>query len=131
MSQIGGILPMHCTGIGLLFLSQHDDKYCREFLSRQPLDSYTTTTQTEIPQIMERIQNIRDLQYVINNGEHDEGIVSACVPIYDYTNGMVAGISLGAVREAFERAGETHVLQMVQEAAAEISRLLGSGRRRF
>ena len=46
MSQIGGILPMHCTGIGLLFLSQHDDKYCREFLSRQPLDSYTTTTQT-------------------------------------------------------------------------------------
>lgn len=24
---------------------------------------------------MERIQNIRDLQYVINNGEHDEGIV--------------------------------------------------------
>ncbi len=75
MSQIGGILPMHCTGIGLLFLSQHDDKYCREFLSRQPLDSYTTTTQTEIPQIMERIQNIRDLQYVINNGEHDEGIV--------------------------------------------------------
>ncbi len=77
MSQIGGILPMHCTGIGLLFLSQHDDKYCREFLSRQPLDRYTTTTQTEIPQIMERIQNIRDLQYVINNGEHDEGIVSA------------------------------------------------------
>lgn len=75
MSQIGGILPMHCTGIGLLFLSQHDDKYCREFLSRQPLDRYTTTTQTEIPQIMERIQNIRDLQYVINNGEHDEGIV--------------------------------------------------------
>lgn len=57
------------------FLSQHDDKYCREFLSRQPLDRYTTTTQTEIPQIMERIQNIRDLQYVINNGEHDEGIV--------------------------------------------------------
>ena len=75
MSQIGGILPMHCTGIGLLFLSQHDDKYCREFLSRQPLDRYTTTPQTEIPQIMERIQNIRDLQYVINNGEHDEGIV--------------------------------------------------------
>ena len=75
MSQIGGILPMHCTGIGLLFLSQHDNKYCREFLSRQPLDRYTTTTQTEIPQIMERIQNIRDLQYVINNGEHDEGIV--------------------------------------------------------
>ena len=72
MSQICGILPMHCTRIGLLFLSQHDDKYCREFLSRQPLDRYTTTTQTEIPQIMERIQNIRDLQYVINNGEHDE-----------------------------------------------------------
>ncbi len=49
MSQIGGILPMHCTGIGLLFLSQHDDKYCREFLSRQPLGRYRPCGRAERP----------------------------------------------------------------------------------
>ncbi len=68
MSQTGGILPMHCTGIGLLFLSQHDDKYCREFLSRQPLDHNNNADRNSANH--GRIQNIRSM---------------SSVPIFDYT----------------------------------------------
>ena len=90
MSQIGGILPMHCTGIGLLFLSQHDDKYCREFLSRQPLDSYTTTTQTEIPQIMAQ------------NGRYLNAPVSGCwYPKKRPGDRIRAGELLGEIRDIY------------------------------
>lgn len=125
ISRLGGILPLYCTGIGLLFMAQENDKFCREYLERHNLKKYTTTTVTDVESIMNRIRIARETGFVINDGEHDEGVVSVCVPIYDYTNKMIAGMSLGGIRELVARRDSNELINMTRSAANEISRRLG------
>lgn len=125
ISRIGGILPLYCTGIGLLFMSQKSDSSCREYLERHSLKKYTTTTVTDVESIIQRIRVARDKGYTVNDGEHDEGIVSVCTPIYDYTNKIIAGMSLGGIRELVARENRSELVSMTLSAANEISRRLG------
>lgn len=124
-STVGGILPIYCTGIGLLFLSQMQDDQILEILQNCERIKYTTTTETEIDAIMQRIQEIRQTDFVMNNGEHDEGVVSVCFPIYDHSRKMVAGMSLGGIREVFYRHNVEKIKESARRAALDISRELG------
>jgi len=74
---------------------------------------------------MERISQIQADGYVINNGEHDEGIISFCAPIYDHTGQMVAGMSTGGIREIAARVGYDGLLAQTLEAARQVSQELG------
>lgn len=124
-SEVGGTMPTYCTGIGLLFLAHESDEFVREFLNNCNIVSYTSTTQTDMEKIMERIKMIRLQRFSINNGEYDEGVVSVCYPIYDHTRQMVAGISLSGMREAINRSDIEKLKSMTQSCAMDISRDLG------
>lgn len=124
-ATVGGILPVYCTGIGLLFLAQRSDEEALEIVKGCDRIRYTTTTETDIDAIMERIRKTRETGFVINNGEHDEGVVGACFPIYDHTCKMVAGMSLGGIREVIYRYNMEKVKEQTRRAALDISRELG------
>lgn len=124
-STVGGILPVFCTGIGLLFLAHMTDEEALARVQACKRIRYTTTTQTDVDQIMERIREVRKLNYSINNGEHDEGVVSACFPIYDHTHKIVAAMSLGGIREVAYRYGMERIKEQARKGALDISRELG------
>jgi len=124
-STVGGILPIYCTGIGLLFLAQKTDEQILQILQSCERVKYTTTTETDIDAIMQRIHETRQAGFVMNNGEHDEGVVSVCLPIYDHTRKMVAGMSLGGIREVVYRHNVEKLKNAARRAAMDISRELG------
>jgi len=127
MSKIGGFLPVYCTGIGLLFLSQESDDKVREILNNTELIKYTSRTVTDINKIILRLKKIRQQRYAINDGEHEEGIVSFCYPIFDHTKKIVAALSVGGIREVVYKTNEEakFLTTMAQSAALEISKELG------
>lgn len=124
-SQIGGIIPTYCTGIGLLFLSQENDLFIRGYLEGSDRIRYTETTVTDIDAIMARIQQIRADDFCVNNGEHEAGVVSIAYPIRDHARRIVAGISIGAIREVMHGMDLAALHEQVRAAAQEISRQLG------
>ncbi|MEN6316185.1 MAG: IclR family transcriptional regulator [Clostridiaceae bacterium] len=124
-SEVGGMMPTYCTGIGLLFLAHESDEFVREFLNNCSIVSYTSTTETDIEKIIERIRMIRRQRFAINNGEYDEGVVSICYPVYDHTQRMVAGISLSGIREAMNRSDIEKLKSMTLSCTMDISRDLG------
>ncbi len=124
-SRIGGIMPTYCTGIGQLFLSQESDEFIKEFLEKCEIIKYTSTTETDVNLIIERIHKAKKDGYLINNGEHDEGIISICYPVYDYTRRIIAGISLGGVRDVFYRLDFEPLRKATEHAAKLISEGLG------
>ena len=124
-SDVGGVMPTYCTGIGLLFLSQESDEYIRNYLDEIELISYTSTTETNVDKIMERISLIRSQGYAINNGEYDEGVLSICRPIYDHTHRMIAGISLSGMREMLYHSDFEKLKSLTQITAMKISQDMG------
>ena len=124
-STVGGILPTYCTGIGLLFLAQESDETARSVVESCDRIAYTSTTETDVEKIMTRIREVRQQGWTINNGEHDEGIVSICYPIFDHTGKMVLGMSLGGIREVIYRQNFDKLKEAARRAAKEISWELG------
>lgn len=126
MSKIGGLLPVYCTGIGLLFLASQPDKSARRILKDTELIKYTQKTITNIDAIIARLAEIRKQGYAINDGEHEEGIVSFCYPIYDHLGTLTAALSVGKVREVVQTNEEAEFLKgLAKDAAEKISKELG------
>lgn len=124
-SQIGGIMPTFCTGIGLLFLSQESDDAVRRYLGGIERFPYTPTTITDIDAIITRIHQIRLDGYAVNNGEHEEGILSIAYPIRDRSGRIIAGISISGIREVLRDMDLQMLHRQARDAAAEITRQLG------
>lgn len=124
-SRVGGIIPTYCTGIGLLFLSQETDPFILQYLEGIDRIRYTPTTVTDIPAILERIRQIRLDGFCVNNGEHEEGIVSIAYPIQDHSRRFIAGISIGGIREVLAGREMDYLHRQVRQAAEEISKQLG------
>lgn len=125
MSKIGGVLPTYCTGIGLLFLAHETPEYVRDYLSKCEMTRYTSTTETDSSKIIERVDIIREQGFTINDGEHEEGVVSVCYPIYDHTRHIAAAMSLGGIREVVARCDVEQLKARAYRAAMDISRELG------
>lgn len=99
MARAGYVLPMHTSGISRLFLSQFPDEEIRARLSRIPLTRFTSHTRTDIDEIIEVIHQIRREGLAYCDCENEEYIGSICAPIRDHNNRIVAGISLGGIRD--------------------------------
>lgn len=125
MSKIGGILPTYCTGIGLLFLAHETPEAAREYLSKCEMIRYTSTTETDIDKIMLRLRQVREQGFTINDGEHEEGVVSVCFPIYDHTRRIAAAMSVGGIREVVSRSDLERLKSKAKRAAMDISQELG------
>lgn len=125
MSKIGGVLPTYCTGIGLLFLAHESPAFVREYLSKCEIIRYTSNTETNIERIIQRVDAIREQGFTVNNGEHEEGVVSVCYPIYDHTRRIAAAMSVGGIREVLARCDMEQLKERARRAAMDISRELG------
>lgn len=126
ISRAGVSIPIYCTGIGLLFLAHKEEDTAKQILSDAEIVRHTTTTEMDQDKIWEHVLKIKEDKFALNNGQHDEGIISYCFPIYDYNNKMIAGMSLGGVRELISFPNiNKNIFNKTSEAARQISLELG------
>ena len=123
--RIGNLAPLHCTGVGKLFLSQHSVDEVEGIISQKPMQRLTENTITTIPLLLKELDHVRNLGYAYDNEECEVGARCIAAPIRDYTGNIVAGISVSgpAVRMTDE-----HImmnLPFLMETAEQISVRLG------
>ena len=125
----GSRVPLHCTAIGKLLLSQLPEEPLEAHLANGPLTRYTATTITDPRRLKDELRRIRKQGYSTDNQEFMSGVVCIAVPVQGPRNGQAcAGLAISAAEARLTLAGVKRFLPDLRQAAGKLSRsLTGSG----
>ncbi len=118
---IGARAPLHITAVGKIFLAADGPEQCREYAKRTGLPKFTDNTLTDQAGLLKEIERARQQGYAFDNEEAEKGVSCAGAGIYGDDGHLVAGLSVSAPSERFNKAWAPQVKQM----AERISRAIG------
>ncbi|WP_158736897.1 IclR family transcriptional regulator [Alteribacillus sp. YIM 98480] len=90
--MLGKQAPLNSTAAGKLWLSSLPKSEIISLISNQEMKKYTENTITNIDELLDELQNIRDLGYAVSNEEFNQGVIGVAVPIYSNDNSLIATI---------------------------------------
>jgi IclR family transcriptional regulator, acetate operon repressor len=126
----GSRVPLHCTSMGKLFLSQFSPRRRALLLKSLDLHRYTDNTITDPARLEEEVQKIKRSGASIDNQEFLVGVVCVAVPVHGRSGKPVAAIAASApvARMTVEKA--VQYIPLMKAAAARLSSTIdevGSG----
>ena len=113
---------MHVTAVGKIFLAADGPDKCIEYAKRTGLPKFTDNTLTDQQNLLREIENVRRHGYAIDNEEAEKGVCCIGAGIYNDDGQLVAGLSVSAPSERFNKAWASKIKQMTER----ISRALGN-----
>jgi DNA-binding IclR family transcriptional regulator len=122
--DMGVRLPLHATSTGKLLLAYRSEAEREKYL-QTPLLALTAQTVTEPAQLRAALSQIRQQGYAVTREELEVGFMAMAAPIYDYTNDVIAALSLGGPRIGITEERLPELIAQLQIAARAISRQLG------
>ncbi|HEX7890626.1 MAG TPA: IclR family transcriptional regulator C-terminal domain-containing protein [Ramlibacter sp.] len=124
---IGSRLPAYCTSMGRMLLAGLPDGEVLALLRAAPLEARTRHTLVEPGAVLAKVQQARRQGWALVNQELEEGLVSMAAPVVNRAGRIIASINIsGQVNRTTPRVMQETMLAPLREAAAEISRRLGS-----
>ncbi len=99
MKRIGNIAPLHCTGIGKLFLLNYS---VQELHTLQPAGGflrYTSHTLTTVDELLPVLERARRDGYALDNEECEIGTRCVALPVRDFSGRIIAGFSVTGTPE--------------------------------
>jgi IclR family acetate operon transcriptional repressor len=96
-SRVGMRIPLHCTAIGKVILSQLPAATTDEIIARAGLPRRTATTITRRADLHRELQLIRGRGYALDNEENEPTIRCIAVPVADAGRQLLGGVSISAV----------------------------------
>lgn len=125
LQRIGHVAPLHCTGVGKLFLLEYTPERLDRLIATRGLPRFTATTITDREELLRRLETVRANDYSIDDAECEEGMRCIAAPIRDYTGRIVACVSVNGPSTRMTDAHIFEHLPFLLENAKQISRQLG------
>lgn len=122
VSEIGGDVPIHCTGVGKVLAAYADKKTRDRLVGACDFEKYSENTITDVKEYLRVLENVRDNGYAVNDGEHEKYLKCITCPIYDYTGKVIAAASISGLRDVMDF-DENY--KLIKDAAGKISSELG------
>ncbi|WNK00805.1 IclR family transcriptional regulator [Thalassospiraceae bacterium LMO-JJ14] len=92
----GSRVPVHCTGLGKLFLAYLPGRTRKRILERLNLKAYTARTLTDPEALEADCAKTRARGYSVNNEEYHDGIISVAVPVHSDADHVISGLAIHA-----------------------------------
>lgn len=123
----GSRVPLHCTSMGKLFLSQLPVAKRTSLLRQLPLYRYTENTIIDIGRLDTELETISSTQVSIDNQEFLAGVVCVAVPVHGPNGQPIAALAVSAplARMSLEQ-GLQHV-PLLQRAAEQLAATIEDG----
>lgn len=94
LQKIGHVAPLHCTGVGKLFLLNYSKDQIDAYIAEKGLPYYTDHTITRPQDLLKELNHIRSTIYSMDNEECELGAKCVAAPVRDYTKEIIACISV-------------------------------------
>ncbi|MDD5621876.1 MAG: IclR family transcriptional regulator [Actinomycetota bacterium] len=91
-------VPIYCTGIGKAILANQKKEKIDEILNKLEFKKYTKNTITDMDDLRRELEKIKNSGYAIDNEEHQENVCCIATPVRNYTNEVVASISITSIK---------------------------------
>ena len=124
-SRIGKVIPLYCTAIGKIFLSEMSEDALKGYLERNTLKPYTAKSIRSEEALREELERVRKRGYSVDDEEHEEQVMCIACPIRDYENKVVAAISVSWPIFRFDRDDFENTVKLIKKTANKISEILG------
>lgn len=125
MQHIGHVAPMHCTGVGKLFLLEYEAEKIDRLIAAKGLPRFTERTITDRETLLKELKKVRRTGRAYDNGECEEGVRCVAVPVRNFAGDIVAGISVSGPSARMNDAFIEEHFPHLADAAAEVSFKLG------
>ena len=124
--QVGVARPAHCTALGKVLLSACSADQLDRYLSSHELRRFTAKTIVE-PEVLKReIETVGRNRMGFDDGEFDAEVRCVAVPVHDFTGRLAGAIGISGPIWRLSIQALQEKAQRVREAAAQLSRELGS-----
>lgn len=127
-TRIGARAPVHCTGVGKVFLAFRPEEEAMVLASASGYTRFTNTTITEWQSLRQELQRIREQGWSVDREEREEGVACVAAPVRDASGSVCAALSVsGPAGRILQRLGS--LSSEVTRAAQRLSLDLGHGLR--
>lgn len=96
---LGETAPLCCTGIGKSMLASMPENEWPVRITKERVH-YTDRTVTDYDEIIEDLIRSRKRGYAIDDGGRENGMRCVGMPVYDFHNKLVAGVSISGPMES-------------------------------
>jgi IclR family transcriptional regulator, blcABC operon repressor len=127
--EIGMRLPAHCTASGLALLSGlTDDELLQLFTEEGAGDLVTLTARSiaSVPQLLDRVADIRARGYAVDNEETALGMLCVGAAVRDDARRTIGAVAVSMAKAALREREVPSIAAEVQQLAHRISIALGA-----
>jgi DNA-binding IclR family transcriptional regulator len=117
--------PAHSTALGKVLLAELSAEQLERFVAEKGLPPKTPHTITTLPALMEHLDNVRTLGYATDIAENSERSRCYAAPVRDYTERVVAAVSIAGDTQRFPDARRQELISLVLDTTARLSARLG------
>ncbi len=127
--RLGGSLPLHAGAAPRTLLAWEPRSEWESYVERSThLSRYTDRTPVTRTELFVELERTLEQGYAISDEDITPGIGSLGAPIFDYTGGIRAAISIGGMRQILLDDMRDESIRLLVEGAREISTVLGFAR---
>ncbi len=124
-SRIGKMIPLYCTAIGKIFLSDMKERELEEYFETHNLKPFTKNSISTKEGLLAELEKVRERGWSIDNEEHEENVICIACPIYDYTGSVIAALSVSWPIFRFERDKMEENIKKIKEVTSTVSKIMG------
>jgi DNA-binding IclR family transcriptional regulator len=127
VSEVGGRLPMHCSGLGKALLAYKTDAEVKRIADKKGLAPMTRRTITSLPGLLSELEKTRSRGYAMDDEEIMDNLRCVAAPIFDCGGAAPYAVSASGLCSNMRGESLDRAIQFVMQTAETISRLMGAG----
>lgn len=126
IASLRTVISVNVSACGKALVAYLPPSEQNHFLKNAKLPAQTSRSIVDLDQFRLELAKVKDCGYALDNEEYARGIGCAAAPIYDYRGQVVAAIGItGHIADYNNAEKREYLIQLVKDAASEISRNLG------
>jgi len=91
---VGKTLPMHSTAAGKVILANMPEDEVRRILTTKGLPDLTENTMTEVEDLLDELETIRERGYAFNDQENINGLRAVAVPVMARDDEIIGALAI-------------------------------------
>ncbi|MEW5785593.1 MAG: IclR family transcriptional regulator [Bacillota bacterium] len=120
--------PLHATALGKVLISELDSDELLAIFGGEQLEQYTGNTITSLNELASHLAKVREAGYAFDLEEYSPGLTCLAVPIRNYTNQVIAAISISGPSFRLQHNKIMSIIEDLKSTCREYSNYLGASR---